>query len=544
MKSLRGKIIISFIILSLTCVLFTSAISYYEIYKISTENMRADGGKVADQIKNDLDLTGTGDITSVQSYVEAAKQMNNEISFIAFLDNNKELANSDKMQIGKNYINKYTKKVFKDGKTIGFTERTYKGEKVYNVLVPMKSGSSITNILSVGMSMKNMNSKITEVITTILIASIIILLFSLLISRTLASNILKPLNKFMEDFDILSNGDLRVNFSVNNKDEISKLAEVMNKTMDNLRGMIKVIKGDVIEIDKTAIELIESSENISRTSKESLKDINLVSMEISKQSSDIINIEGMINKFGANLDLIYEKLDSVANNSEGIKLSADTGTTKIVYLTNSLKLIKDSFDKVIGKIEQLSESVNSISQITNVINDVAGQTNLLALNAAIEAARVGEEGKGFAVVADEIRKLANQVLESSKSIDKLIFNVKNETKEVSSTSRLVSEDMQSQLKELEDAIASFRGILSEVSEIVPHIKNVEGTLEKSVNEKNDLLFKIEEISEVAKKVSGSSEEIAASIELQSSSTSNLNNIAENLNDMSKMLTNSVEKFII
>lgn len=544
MKSLRGKIVVGFVAISILCVVFTSCISYYEIYHISTEYMQKDGIKVAEQIKNDLDLTGIDDLAGVQNYVEGAKEMNNQISFIAFLSNDKVLADSEKNEVNKYYKNQYTEKVFKNKNIIGFIDKNYAGEKVFNVLVPLKEGAKIDNIVSVGMSMSNMNKEINNTIITILLVGLIIIIVSLIISQIIAKNILKPLSKFVKDFDAVSDGDLRVNFTISTNDEISKLGEVMNDTMKNLRNMILELKEDVIGIDKTAEKLSESNNVFSETSKESLDDLNVVSTSVSHQTIDIMEMQEMINEFGINLDVIYEKLDSVGSNSEGIRLSADTGTSKIIELTSSLETVQKSFDNVIIKVEQLSDSVHSIGQITNVINEVANQTNLLALNAAIEAARVGDEGLGFAVVAEEIRKLANQVLQSSKNINKLIHKVKEETKDVSSTSRLVSSDIQKQLKEFEEAISSFKGILSQVSEIVPHIKDVEETLEKSVNEKNDLLIKIKVISEVSKKIALSSEEISSSIDNQAASTNDLKELYEKLNNMSKILKVSIEKFIV
>ncbi len=47
-------------------------------------------------------------------------------------------------------------------------------------------------------------------------------------------------------------------------------------------------------------------------------------------------------------------------------------------------------------IRRLSQTVDRIGEVVQLINAIAGQTNLLALNATIEAARAGEAGKGFA----------------------------------------------------------------------------------------------------------------------------------------------------
>ena len=150
-----------------------------------------------------------------------------------------------------------------------------------------------------------------------------------------------------------------------------------------------------------------------------------------------------LSSFGESLSGVRQSFAGLANSLAGEKDAANEAARQSGVNKESFEGITGDLKLMFGKIQQASDSVDSLHQrtgqiggIVQLIKAIADQTNLLALNAAIEAARAGEAGRGFAVVADEVRKLAERTTQATAEIAGLVGTIQEETR----SAKLIMDD--------------------------------------------------------------------------------------------------------
>lgn len=138
-----------------------------------------------------------------------------------------------------------------------------------------------------------------------------------------------------------------------------------------------------------------------------------------------------------NTESIVRDIGAIRNNASGIRQLAGKGQADAGDIMGCAQKLRNTTAASGDKTQEMyrtmreqtdraieqSKVVFRINELTESIRSISTQTNLLALNANIEAARVGEAGKGFAVVATEIGVLANQASETADRINDIVGDV-------------------------------------------------------------------------------------------------------------------------
>lgn len=156
-------------------------------------------------------------------------------------------------------------------------------------------------------------------------------------------------------------------------------------------------------------------------------------------------------------DSAAAEVDVVASATTELTSSCDDVATQTHHAMTIARKATENARQSGNEVDLLTDSVERIGTVLQMIEAIASQTNLLALNATIEAARAGDAGRGFAVVAHEVKQLAGATAQATTDIASRIADIRSVTTNAASTmAALVT-----QIADLEQASASIAAVMTQ-----------------------------------------------------------------------------------
>lgn len=460
---------------------------------------------------------------------------------VSLVNNNGIILNHDnKDKLGQTIKNEWSNNLLEKG----IDTRNEIIGRNYKILANM-GGENL--FLTASIPLDKIYSPAVQIRNIILVISIIGVSLTLALIFTIINTQLKPLNKFIDAFNLLSDGNLDNDIQMKSKyeereDEIGKLSKAFNTMVVQLRNLIINIKNSSQTLTSSITYMNEASQQVGETAEQVGAAVENVASGAEEQTAQIDETRVTVENLNRQIEQISTSSNNISEGADNVINSIEKGNKAVNNSIIKVKNVKQDSSKVAEIISNLGKTSFEIGNIIELINNIAEQTNLLALNAAIEAARAGEAGRGFSVVADEIRELA---VESSKATDqiasliqKIQTGINNATVQMKSSEETVDSSV--------EAIENTGRIFSEI-ETVAHdlgsaIKLITQSTGKIASDSHQVELVMNNVAAVSEEFASNSEEIAASSEEQIASTEEIISTAKLLNDLSEELTKLISSF--
>ena len=342
-----------------------------------------------------------------------------------------------------------------DGKKPGTTvvEYDFNGTTKYSAYTILNN----ENILVLTADESEALAGITTVTGVAVGISAIVVLLAIIICFILGRRLMRPLVKVSTIIEEIANGDINADFGMvkETNDEIGLIIEKMKELTQSLGNIVGKIRNSSDTMSSNSYELNDTSSQTLAANNEISKAVEDVAEGSTGMAASISKINENLLEMSNETKDINESVNEIRNQTTAVQDSSKIMNDKIKSMQDSSHKMDEGISAISKRIETVNTTVDKVSNIVSVIEEISSETNLLSLNASIEAARAGDAGKGFAVVAQEIRVLSDNTNTELENIKQIISSLVEECRYCVQASGTIVEDNAKQKEEIKAVLDEF-----------------------------------------------------------------------------------------
>lgn len=374
--------------------------------------------------------------------------------------------------------------------------------------------------------------------------SAIVVLLAIIICFILGRRLMRPLVKVSTIIEEIANGDINADFGMvkETNDEIGLIIEKMKELTQSLGSIVGKIRNSSDTMSANSYELNDTSSQTLAANNEISKAVEDVAEGSTGMAASISKINENLLEMSNETKDINESVNEIRNQTVAVQDSSKIMNDKIKSMQNSSQKMDEGISAISKRIETVNTTVDKVSNIVSVIEEISSETNLLSLNASIEAARAGDAGKGFAVVAQEIRVLSDNTNTELENIKQIISSLVEECRYCVQASGTIVEDNAKQKEEIKAVLDEFSALDEQIQKTAEKADEIEELVTAMIELNDDITKSSNSLTDVSAANAAATEEMNANIEELNAMMNGVSEMAGNMNDESDGLKEALSFF--
>lgn len=541
-------VILAVIVSNVICMVFILESSKKQITDSTKHTMVDVINTTSKIVENEISNADTEDL----DYDEYAKSLSDvklegmDSSYVYVVKNDGTmLYHPTKEKVGQPVENAVIKGVvqqLQDGKKPGTTvvEYDFNGTTKYSAYTILNN----ENILVLTADESEALAGITTVTGVAVGIIAIVVLIAIIISFIMGRRLMRPLVKVSTIIEDVANGNIEADFSVvkESNDEIGLIIEKMKELTQSLGSIFGKIRNSSDTMSSNSYELNDTSSQTLAANNEISKAVEDVAEGSTGMAASISKINENLLEMSNETKDINASVDEIKNQTTAVQDSSKIMNDKIKSMQDSSHKMDEGISAISKRIETVNTTVDKVSNIVSVIEEISSETNLLSLNASIEAARAGDAGKGFAVVAQEIRVLSDNTNTELENIKQIISSLVEECRYCVQASGTIVEDNAKQKEEIKAVLDEFGSLDEQIQKTAEKADEIEELVTAMIELNDDITKSSNSLTDVSAANAAATEEMNANIEELNAMMHGVSEMAEHMNNESDGLKEALSFF--
>ncbi len=372
----------------------------------------------------------------------------------------------------------------------------------------------------------------------------VVMLLTIIITFILGRRLMQPLVKVSTIIEEIANGDINADFGMvkETNDEIGLIIEKMKELTQSLGNIVGRIRNSSDTMSANSYELNDTSSQTLAANNEISKAVEDVAEGSTGMAASISKINENLLEMSNETKDINESVNEIRNQTTAVQDSSKIMNDKIKSMQDSSRKMDDGISAISKRIETVNTTVDKVSNIVSVIEEISSETNLLSLNASIEAARAGDAGKGFAVVAQEIRVLSDNTNTELENIKQIISSLVEECRYCVQASGTIVEDNAKQKEEIKAVLDEFGSLDEQIQKTAEKADEIEELVTAMIELNDDITKSSNSLTDVSAANAAATEEMNANIEELNAMMHGVSEMAGHMNNESDGLKEALSFF--